>query len=321
MRRRMLSAFQVVIMGCLISSTVAMAADIVKPQPKKKIKVPSVRIAYQHRVILKNGVTMTSPRTIDKANKNPGVIQGATLDFTPVLMTASVSLDPSRYTWSGEASGQGATIAATFNTPGLRSLTLNVFDKNSNRNKSFTAQTRVRTLGLESEATVCDPETASAQTLGFCALYLPISGEAFLWSSNPATAEAIGLPRTTCTLDDGKCNAARHSYWNLLLTRDTSEAFAARITTAHERKSVEGTGIDHGGAHNASVMDLDNNAVGRAISHELFQPITTESAQMAIINAVNSPRLTKLDTAKNGALLVPPNTNPEGSGLLEPTNQ
>jgi hypothetical protein len=57
---------------------------------------------------------------------------------------------------------------------------------------------------------------------------------------------------------DGKADALRHAYWNALMTRRVSAAFAEQFATAHE------TGSSNTAA--ASAMDLHNNAAGRALA-------------------------------------------------------
>lgn len=77
-------------------------------------------------------------------------------------------------------------------------------------------------------------------------------------SVQEALAEA--RERYPCDADifftDGKADAFRHSYWNILLASRVSLEFAEDFTTAHESETAEGL---------AKTMDLHNNAVGRSI--------------------------------------------------------
>jgi hypothetical protein len=57
---------------------------------------------------------------------------------------------------------------------------------------------------------------------------------------------------------DGKADALRHAYWNALMTRRTSAAFAELFASAHEAGSSNTPA--------ASAMDLHNNAVGRGLA-------------------------------------------------------
>ncbi len=70
------------------------------------------------------------------------------------------------------------------------------------------------------------------------------------------------LDRMPCDADvdflDGKADALRHAYWNALMTRRTTAAFAEQFATAHEIGSTNSAV--------ASAMDLHNNAFGRALA-------------------------------------------------------
>lgn len=71
---------------------------------------------------------------------------------------------------------------------------------------------------------------------------------------------------------DGKADAFRHAYWNALMTRRTSAAFAAQFASAHEVGSTNSAA--------ASAMDLHNNAVGRALAERFPAASDTELAQL-----------------------------------------
>ncbi|MBT1690673.1 DUF6973 domain-containing protein [Dawidia soli] len=55
---------------------------------------------------------------------------------------------------------------------------------------------------------------------------------------------------------DGKADAVRHAYWNILMAFSADEAFAEAFSTAHESAATE---------PNASKMDLHNNKFGLAL--------------------------------------------------------
>jgi len=292
------------------------AADLIRPQPKKKITVPLVRISYKND-------RMTDYLPINRTNQNPGIITGDTLDFQAVA-SAGLPTDASRYSWSGAITEQGKTVSVVYGNPGNFPLTLNIFDKNSNRNKFFTATTQSKFLGPEKETDIC-PSTDPA-TLANCGRGALDSSLAQSWAEGGDMAVSLGFARGPCTADDGKCNAAKHAYWNVLMVRDTGNAFAARIATAHERFSagffgIGGTsGIDAGSAHNSSAMDLNNNSSGRAIASGLTfassLPSGDEPGKGAIADATNAGNLTKLDPLPN------PDTGPlKSSSLLTPSNQ
>jgi len=312
-------ALDVVFAMSLFIAATAQPADIVKPQPRKKINVPAIRIAYSHP-------GMTEPRVINRSNQNPGVIVGDTLEFTAVLVSGTASLESSRFSWTGSAVGEGGQIYKTFDSAGSDTLTLNVFDRNSNRVKSFAATTRVRYVGPEKETDIC-PSVEFVK----CTAAAADAGLAESWAFNGDMAESLGFPRGECTVDDGKCNAAKHAYWNVLMVRDTGDPFASRLAVAHERYSAGFiffggvSGLNAGSAHNSVVMDLDNNLSGRAIASTInftsslpLGDSTGKTIVSAAVKAgfVGSLPMTKLNTSSDVK-----KTNPEGSGLLEPTNQ
>ena len=75
------------------------------------------------------------------------------------------------------------------------------------------------------------------------------------------------------------------------------------LSTAHEK-----TNLNKGEPHNETVMDLENNADGRAVGSG---PATSRTAlQNAVVNISNSGALTILDNLYNGnevGLLIPSN--------------
>lgn len=294
----------------------AHTADLTKSLPTKKIKVPAVRIEYKND-------RMTDFLQIQRVNQSPAAITGDTLDFRAKAFPGLPS-DSSRYSWSGAVAEEGNEASVVYENPGSFPLTLNIFDKNSNRNKSFTATTRTRFVGPEKESDIC-PST-DVQTIVDCALALDAALLAEAWAAGNDMAPRLGFSAGSCTADDGKCNAAKHAYWNLLMVRDVGPAFAARITTAHERQSrgiifiTDPTGLNAGSAHNSCVMDLENNANGRNIAADMT--FTTQAGQGdgpgmdAIITADNNGDLTKLDPLPN------PNGGPlKSSSFLTPSNQ
>lgn len=85
------------------------------------------------------------------------------------------------------------------------------------------------------------------------------------------------------------------------MTADWNAADAEGLATAHER-----TGLDGGGPHNETVMDLENNASGRGLGGA-----DRAALQTAVINALNAGALTILDDLENANEV----------GLLQPSNQ
>lgn len=124
-----------------------------------------------------------------------------------------------------------------------------------------------------------------------------LADEASDWAQANATILGGGL-------HNGKADAARHAYWNVLMSVEMDKFTAEGAGTAHER-----TGIENGYPHNETVMDLHNNDVGRSISSELTTNRTV--CQHAVINALNSGTLWIMDDLSNANEV----------GLLKPSNQ
>ena len=73
---------------------------------------------------------------------------------------------------------------------------------------------------------------------------------------------------------DGKADAFRHAYWNALMARRTTPAFAELFATAHETGSAN--------APAASAMDLHNNALGRQVAAQLASASEDELMQVLL---------------------------------------
>lgn len=294
----------------------AVAEDLVRPQPKKTIKVPAVQLAYKND-------RMNEPLLIKREEQQPGAIVGDALNF--VAMGADLPTDSSRYTWSGFVTGEGIAKTAIYSVNGDPEMTLSVFDRNSNRNKSFVEKTRVRFVGPETEPDICI--AGNIIEVANCAIVLIDSQLADEWSETGGMGARLGFGAGPCNADDGKCNAAKHAYWNLLMVRDTNLDFATRLATAHERFSngyffINDSGIDAGSAHNSIVMDLANNLVGRnlfgSFPSNTAWPNHDEQGKTEIVSLINIGVLTIMDPLPNpnsgphisSSFLVPSNTQP-----------
>jgi outer membrane protein assembly factor BamB len=107
---------------------------------------------------------------------------------------------------------------------------------------------------------------------------------------------------------NGRADAARHAYWNLLMTQDIGSFPAASFGLAHEV-----TDLAQGNPYNESVMDQRNNAVGRQLARELPTNATEADSQKAVIDALNQGRLWILDDPANAnrdSTLIPSNSTP-----------
>jgi hypothetical protein len=95
--------------------------------------------------------------------------------------------------------------------------------------------------------------------LKFCALHpincskaYDLSNQAFQWARD-------NFPRDS--LRNGKGDAARHAYWNCLMTEQLGVDFAKGLGDAHE----EG-GSGSGNPCGEKLVDLYNNNIGRVLS-------------------------------------------------------
>ena len=124
-----------------------------------------------------------------------------------------------------------------------------------------------------------------------------LKDEAETWASNNAATLGGGL-------HNGRADAARHAYWNAIMTVDWNATDAEGLSTAHEK-----TGLDGGNPHNETVMDMENNAHGRDIGSG--ESTEREELQNDVINGLNAGTLTILDDLGNANEV----------GLLQPSDQ
>ncbi len=211
-----------------------------------------------------------------------GVVQGDTVKFKAKL-TPTVTLQNGDYVWTGVQSGNGPEIDITFNSAGTHSEQLQVLGCQARVGRT----TVVNVTGLGETAWMAlHPQ--------YWISAFELRDEALAWASNNQAALGGGL-------HNGRADAARHAYWNAIMTFDWNAADAEGLATAHER-----TGLDDGGPHNETVMDLENNADGRGLGGA-----NRAALQNAVINVLNAGTLTILDDLGNANEV----------GLLQPSNQ
>ena len=213
-----------------------------------------------------------------------GVVQGDTVKFN-AKPTPTVTLQNGDYVWTGVQSGNGPEIDITFNSAGTHTEQLQVPGC-----RACVARTTVVNVTGSGEM------AWMAQHPQYWISAFDLRDEALNWAA--ANWSTLG---GSSSVHNCRADAARHAYWNAIMTFDWNAADAEGLATAHEK-----TGLDDGDSHNETVMDLENNADGRGI-----EGTNRVALQNAVIGALNAGTLTILDDLKNVNEV----------GLLQPSNQ
>ncbi len=251
---------------------------------KVRVTVVGVELGFQNS-------KMSSPKVIDPQDSPKdvriGVIKEDSITFKAIL-TPDITLKNEQYNWSGEKPGIGPEISV-------------IFDTTSDRNE-FLAVLGTTKLATTTVIYVPSPNETSwgiTHPVETSIIFFFLKPEAESWVN--ANAGLIGGG-----LHNERADAARHAYWNVIMTVDLDAATAEGAATAHER-----TNLEQGGPHNEIVMDMENNAHGRSIAGGLPPDPNRTTCQNAVISALNTGTLTILDDL----------TNSNEIGLLQPSNQ
>jgi len=214
-----------------------------------------------------------------------GVIQGDSVRFRASLNPVVV-LNNGDYVWTGVQSGIGPEIEIVFNTVG-------------------THEEKLQALGCQdSVARTTVANVSGHGETAWMALHpqywlsaFELRDEAINWARDNQVALGGGI-------SNGRADAARHAYWNAIMTFRWNAADAEGLATAHEV-----SGLSDGLPHNETVMDLENNAAGRTIG--AGGHTTLVQIQNAVTNALDQGQLVILDDLLNANEV----------GLLQPSNQ
>lgn len=204
-----------------------------------------------------------------------GVITGDTVDFRAKFPSGATPTN-SDISWEGEKTGTGPTINISFTGTGNKTVKLKVNG----------TETNVATVTVANPTGPGENQWVISHPLRWTTVHA-LRDEARAWGVGHNN---IG-------------DARRHAYWNAIMVADWNVADAEGLATAHEV-----TGLGNGGAHNETVMDLENNATGRGLSSA---GASRASLQAAVTSAGSSGNLVILDNTGN--------TNEVG--LLKPSNQ
>lgn len=237
-----------------------------------------LRIAFQNEIMNSLGLFKVVPYE----NYRIGALKGATINLKAIVVSSG-SLADSDYQWSGAKSGTGRLISLRLDSEGDFIETL------TSKNISQTVRITIKDIPDGPDFIPWLKSNASAiPIVGACA----IDAETFstLLYENPD--------------DSSVGNAVKHSYWNACITNLISPEVAKQVTTAYERTNHR---IN---PENETVMDLENNAIGRNVGEQLpyliGQPFILEKIQ----EAARQGSLTILDDRSNGGksksgLLIP----------------
>jgi len=227
-------------------------------------------------------------KAVTRADSRIGVLKKDRITFKGFVAPAPTPpLEGPDYVWSGAASGSGETSEVYFGNTGPCDVTLTV--KGKNWIKTRTVKITVAEIDSTSYFTtwLLDNKAYAAQILS-CGL------AARKWASLYGSGH------------NDVSDAMRHAYWNACITNIIDAEIASAATSAREFTSVYG---EEKAPHNESVMDLENNAIGRNIGGN-FPP----AFGMAIIQEEIKT------TAGNGSLTVLDSLpNQTGEGLLIPS--
>ncbi len=212
-----------------------------------------------------------------------GVIRGDKVDFR---IADSSSLLASVLSWSGEKEGTGDSISITFDELGKREVTLEISDTEIAR----VVVTVDEPTGVNEAGWLLAHPSVIGSIHG-------IRNEAEQWVQN--NLDDLGGGWT-----NGRGDAARHAYWSGIMTLSWGEDYSEGLGTAHEVTGLQSQNADH----NSTVMDLENNAVGRSLAPS---PMSLDQLRQAVQGSLDSGGLTILDEI----------ANPQEKGLLQPSNQ
>ena len=187
-----------------------------------------------------------------KPGKMIGIFSGKRLEFKPITDPANFEGKLGELTWSGEASGEGTTSEIRFPSEGN-------FDVSLVRGESTnTASVKVvapptgpdevgYVFNYIRNAEFIDKINAIKEVVAALAL----SAEATRWA-NSTYPDNDNNPETPNLIAD----AAKHSYWVMLIKGALGEELAQGVPMAHEVK-----GMNRGDSGYSIVMDLFNNQV------------------------------------------------------------
>lgn len=253
--------------------------------PQKTIVVYNVDIGFKTSA-------MSSVDVIDEPTyKRIGIVLGDSLLLKAVL-TPDITLPSGKFSWSGIQSGNGQTISPNITHVGLNSESVSVGGK--------TKTALITALAVDSPN---EYYWTATHPIAAAAIFVSLAPAAEAWAASANTINNWG----DSYLHNGRADAARHAYWNVLMSFSSlvGPSLAQEAGLAHEK-----TNLEDNGPHNETVMDLINNQGGLNIAAGLPLDASEIIQQSAVVGAVNAGNLVILDDMSNS----PP------AGLLQPSN-
>jgi hypothetical protein len=260
-------------------------------------KTVNVSVVQIKNITFKNGL-MSAFKEIDQSYKSVGTFSGKTIRFSIETDPANATIPASDIQWSGAASGSTREVDVAFLNPANTSVTVTVLGVQ--RTGSVRVVDRPTGIGEAAYALLNPIDTAIALANNL----VPLPGgsittlEPFIWAS----AQYPGTQHNTIA------DAARHAYWNCTLAVLVNPGYAAGLTFQHEVSST--------GPATETIMDLTNNAAGRAVAAGLAgSSRNLAGCRTGVISDIAAGTSTLYLDSSHGAA----NTNE--NALLQPTNR
>ena len=254
----------------------------------------TVKVVKIKNVTFKNSL-MSAFKAIDQPYRSVGTYSGKTIKFSFETEPPNATVPTSEIQWSGAASGSTQEVDVTFSTQTNTSVTVTV--AGLQRTGAVRVIDRPTGIGENAYALLNPIDTAVAlnnNLIGTNASTL----EPFTW----ALGQYPGTQHNTVA------DAARHTYWNCALAVIVNPGYAAGLTFQHEVSSV--------GPATETIMDLTNNAAGRAVASGLSGASRSlVGCRAGVVSAVAAGTSTIYLDSSYGS------TNTSENALLQPTNR
>jgi hypothetical protein len=234
---------------------------------------------------------MSAFKPVDQMYKSVATFTGSTVRFSFETVPSNAIIPRSEIQWSGAASGSDREVDVTFSVAGTAMVVVTV--GGTQMSAAVRVMDRPSGMGENVYALLHAIDTAKAVANNLIGIH-PETLEATVW----AAAQYPGVQRNT------KADAARHTYWNCALAALTNPGYAEGVTYQHEVSSP--------GPATETIMDLNNNAAGRALAIGLTD---LPGCRTAVIGAIAAGSATLYLDGSHGSI------NTSEDALLQPTSR